>query len=191
MWADEGEVEGFDPSREAAELAALRARMEEAAANVDPAVVDYVQGTLAYGVAQTRTEYRWFANRNWGLIRRFGAQLRRVFAVLVVMLLLLGVANWLGFEELTGAQHDIQGSRRERLLDQCQKGNAFIVKLREEIDSIPDPVKRAEEKAQETATIQLVRTLVTTTLPEGVPLTPDVLARAEADCVRTVRRQLH
>lgn len=134
------------------ELERLRVKMEAKRTTVPDPVSEYVQATLEFGVAQTRYEYRGFAQRNYAEIQKLGKRLMRMFAVLIVVLLGLGYLSY-------HTTLEIQSGREDSVLEKCHSGERFDRKLRAEIKGLPEP-KKAEAEAQLKFTEELVSTVV-------------------------------
>lgn len=146
------EENGETREAEQVELERLRVQMEESRRAVDPSVSHYVQSTLEFGVAQTRFEYRGFAQRNWRTVQKLGKRLVRMFVVLVIVLIGLGLLSY-------STTLEIQHSRRDRISNSCKRGNNFVAKLKEDIAKQPG-VERAKSEEALPETIALVQTLV-------------------------------
>jgi hypothetical protein len=132
---------------------ALKARMEDRRGAVDNNTAKYVQAAIEYGVAQTRSEYRPLANRNWRIIQKFGVRLMRTIAALTVVLLILGAVSY-------KTTQDIQNGRRNGVLEKCHAGEHFHQKLKQVVSQIPAGPKRVEAEANIKGTEALVATIV-------------------------------
>lgn len=133
-------------------LRRMKEAMDQHMAMVDPNTAAAIHAAFDYGVNLTRAEYRPLANRNWRTIQKFGVRATRLLVALIVVLGLLG---WRALE----TTNEIQGGRRSATIDKCHEGQHALLKLKAEISHIADPVKRAEEEAQEHPTQELLETI--------------------------------
>lgn len=120
-----------------------------------PAVAEYVDAALAFGVARTRHEYNSLANRNYKLISRFSKRTLTLLVLLVASLLGLGIVslhlskqgNVLSGESVQQARDTqkalrgtqaalaaIQRSRHDLILEGCHQKNEAHIKAKQGIE---------------------------------------------------------
>lgn len=120
---------------------------------VDHNTAAAIQAAFDYSTNLTRSEYRPLAHRNFRAIQRFGVRAVRLLVVLIIVLLFLG---W----KTLNATTEIQDGRRKAVIDRCHSGQRFLVKLKANIDRLPEPERAVMRREQERPTVELAETII-------------------------------